>query len=621
MAVVMTLLAGSFAIWGINDIFRNFGRSTLAKIGDTEIPIEQFRQNYNDRLQQIGKELGRPLPPDQANARGIDRQVLDEMIAQAGLDQRARQMKLGISNAAISQRITSNPQLQTKEGQFDRARFELLLRNLGYSEQRFIAEQRQLLLRRQLIDSLSGGIPAPKGWLDALNQYRNEQRSIEYVVLGPAQAGDIPQPTADQLNKYFEERKIAFRAPEYRKIATVIVTPTELAKWMEIPDADLKKAYDERRSRYATPERRHIEQIVFPNMADAQAAADRLKSGAVTFAGLAAERGFKEQDIDLGTVAKTGIVDPAVADAAFALKEGEVSAPVQGQFGATLVTALKIEPAETKSLAEVTPQLRKDLALERAKTQVGDIHDKIEDERAGGATLEEAAAKLKLPVVTHDAVDRSGRDLQGKPIANLPHAADVVRAAFASDVGVDNDPIDADGGYVWYDVAGVTPARDRTLDEVKGRVEQQWRDDEIASRLKAKAADFVDKLKNGTPLDRLAAANGLTLQKSGDLKRGAGNGIIPGRVIETVFHTAKDAYGSANGDEPIQWTVFRVTDVKTPALDPNSTDAKRIAQAVEHELSNDIMNEYVGWLENDLGTTVKSAVLAQVLGISAPETN
>jgi peptidyl-prolyl cis-trans isomerase D len=620
MGVVMTLLAGSFAIWGINDIFRNFGHTMLAKIGETEIPVEQFRQNYNDRLQQIGKELGHPLPPDQANALGLDRQVLNEMIAQAGLDQRARQMRLGISNAEISRRITSNPQLQTKEGQFDHTRFELLLRNMGYTEQRFIAEQRQMMLRRQLIDSLSGGIATPKAWLDAINQFQNETRRSEYVVLGPAQAGDIPQPTADELNKYFEERKIAFRAPEYRKIATVTVTPTELAKWMEISDADLKKAYDARASRYTTPERRHIEQIVFPNMADAQAAADRIKGG-VGFPALAAERGFKEQDIDLGTVAKSGIIDPAVADAAFSLKDGEVSAPVQGQFGATLVTVLKIDPAETKSLADVTPELRKDLALERAKTQVGDSHDKIEDERAGGASLEEAAAKLKIPIVTFDAVDRSGRDPQGKPIGTLPRAADVVRAAFASDVGVDNDPIDVDGGYVWYDVAGVTPAHDRTLDEVKSEVEQHWRDDQTADRLKAKAAELVDKLKSGTPLDTLAAASGLTVQKSGDLKRGASNGVVPARVIEAVFHTAKDAYGSAAGDEPTEWTVFRVTDVKTPTLDPTSADAKRIDQTVEQQLSNDVMNQYVGWLENDLGTTVNSSVLTQALGNSAPENN
>src|SRR5271168_3021998 len=296
MGAVMFLLAGIFALWGINDIFRGFGRSTLAKIGDTEIAAEQFRQNYNDRLQQISKEIGHPLPPDQARALGLDRQVLGEMVAEAGVDQRVRQMRLGISNAEISQRITSNPQLQTADGHFDRTRFELALRNMGMTEQRFVAEQRRTALRRQLIDSISGGITPPRAWLDAINQYQNERRSIDYVTLGPAQAGDIASPTADQLEKYFNERKILFRAPEYRKIDTVTVTPAELAKWMEISDDDIKKAYDQQRSRFGTPERRHIEELVFPSMAEAQAAADRLKTG-LSFTALAAERGLKEQDI------------------------------------------------------------------------------------------------------------------------------------------------------------------------------------------------------------------------------------------------------------------------------------------------------------------------------------
>ena len=66
MGIVLGLIAVSFAIWGIGDIFRGFGQSTVAKIGSTEITVTQFRQIYNDRLQQLGRELGRPITPDQA---------------------------------------------------------------------------------------------------------------------------------------------------------------------------------------------------------------------------------------------------------------------------------------------------------------------------------------------------------------------------------------------------------------------------------------------------------------------------------------------------------------------------------------------------------------------------
>jgi peptidyl-prolyl cis-trans isomerase D len=619
MGVVMTLLAGSFAVWGINDIFNGFGRSTLATIGSTEIGIDQFRQTYDERLQLIGRQLGHPLPPDQATALGLDRQVLGEMIADAGLDQRAHQMGLGVADDEIARNIKSDPHLHDAHGDFDQERFQMLLQNMGYSEQRYIAEKRQGVLRSQLVDSISGGITPPQAWLEAINQFQNEQRSIAYVSLGPAQVGDIPAPTDEQLGKYFDERKILFRAPEYRKIDTITVTPAALAQWMQISDDDIKKAYNEHLSNFTTPERRHIEQMVFSTMPEAQAAADRIKAG-TSFGAIATERGLKDTDIDLGEVSKAQMVDPAVAAAAFALKEGEVSAPVQAQFGVVLLTVLKIEPQVVQSLADATPQLRNDIALDRAKTQVADLHDKIEDDRAGGASLEQAAQKEKLPLVIYN-VDRSGRDPDGKPVVNLIHAPDIINAAFASDVGVDNDPIDADGGFVWYDVAAIEPAHDRTLDEVKDQVTQRWRDDEIASRLKTKAADLLDKLKNGTPLDTLAAADGLKTETASDLKRGGSSGDVSAKMTDAIFHAAKDAFGSAAGDSSTQWIVFRVTDVKTPKLDASSPQATRIEQTVQRQMSDDAYGQYMEWLEGNLGTSINPSLLAQAMGNGTPDTN
>jgi peptidyl-prolyl cis-trans isomerase D len=616
MGVVMTLLAGSFAIWGINDIFSGFGRSTLATIGKTEIPIDQFQQTYNDRLQQISRQLGHPLPPDQARAVGLDRQVLGEMIAQAGLDQFVQKMGLGLSNEDIVRHITSDPQLQDEHGNCDQARFQLLLRDMGVSEQGLIASQRQSVLRRQLVDAVSGDITLPQAWLDAINQFQNQERSIKYLSLGPAQAGDIPPPTDAELSKYFDDRKVLFRAPEYRKIETVTVTPAALAQWMQIADADVKKAYDERQASFVTPEKRDVEQIVFPQMSDAQAAASRIQSG-LGFSAIATERGLKPQDIDLGDVTKSAMVDPKVADAAFSLKIGEVSPPIQTQFGAVLVTVLKIDPSTTESFADAAPQLRKQIALDRAKTQVQDLHDKIEDDRAGGSTLEQAATKEKLPVVTFD-VDRSGRDADGKLAVNLPHGTDIVSSSFASDVGVDNDPIDVDGGYVWYDVAAISPARDRTLDEVKAAVTQRWHADQVAERLKAKAADLLDKLKNGNPIDTLAGTEKLKVETASGLKRGGSSGDVSANMTNAIFQTAKDAFGSSAGATPTQWIVFQVTSIETPKLDPKSADAKQVEQTLHNQISDDLIGQYIGWLETDLGTSINTTVLAQTMGNSAP---
>jgi peptidyl-prolyl cis-trans isomerase D len=619
MGAVMGLLALSFAIWGINDIFRGFGRSTVAKIGSTEIPIEEFRRVYNERVQQLSRQVGRPVTPEQASAAGLDRQVLSEMVAEAGLDQRIRQLRLAIPDSEIVERITADPTFKSPTGSFDRLRFQQLIRSAGYTEQRFIAEQRRVALRREIIDSLTAALPVPKAWLSAINQFQNEERSIAYLQLGPAQAGDIPQPTADELNKYFEARKILFRAPEYRKVSMVQVTPADLGKWMDISEADIKTAYEEHHNRYVTPERRRVEQMVFPKIEDADAAAARLKDG-LTFAALAAERGLKDQDIDLGTVPKSEIVDPAVADAAFSLKEGEVSAPIKGRFGTVIVTVTKVEPEQTKPLADVTAQIRNDIAAERAKSQVQALHDQIEDVRAGGSTLEEAAKKANFPVVNYE-IDRSGRDPSGKPVSDLPHAADVIAAAFTSDVGVENDPVTADGGYVWYDVTAIKPAHDRTLDEVKSEVEARWREDEIATRLKAKAADFLDKLKSGNSLDDVAKAENLKVETADNLQRNKPAPGLSAKIVGSVFRTAKDAFGSAEGDQPTDWVVFRVTAVSTPKIDANLPEEKHIEETLQSQENNDILGQYVSWLQDELGLSVNQAALAQALGNNAPDTN
>src|ERR1041385_3953776 len=105
MAVVMGLIAISFAIWGIGDIFRGFGQSHFAEIGDATISADQFRNYYNDKLNQLGRRMGRPVTPDQARALGLDRQILGQLIAETALDQKSKQMHLGVSDEQVSQSI------------------------------------------------------------------------------------------------------------------------------------------------------------------------------------------------------------------------------------------------------------------------------------------------------------------------------------------------------------------------------------------------------------------------------------------------------------------------------------------------------------------------------------
>src|SRR5262249_43501675 len=264
MASVVGFLVISFAIWGIGDIFRGFGPSTVAKIGRTEITIEPFPTLYNDRVQQYSRQFGRPITPDQARAIGLDRAAITQIFSEILLDERAHALGLALSDAEVAKLITNDPAFRGPNGQFDRIRFEQIIRNAGYTEPRFVAEQRRLSLRRELAGTIASGLSAPRTLVEAANRYQNEQRSIEYVLLDRALAGEIPPAPPEVLAKDFEERKTQFRAPEYRKLVIVSLIPSEQARWIEISDADLKRAYEERRARYVTPERRTSCRSIFP---------------------------------------------------------------------------------------------------------------------------------------------------------------------------------------------------------------------------------------------------------------------------------------------------------------------------------------------------------------------
>jgi peptidyl-prolyl cis-trans isomerase D len=616
MSIVMGFLIISFGIWGIADIFRGFGQSTLAKVGHTEISTELFRQIYTDRLQQIGRQFGRPLTPDQARAFGVDRQVLQQMVAEAALDEDARRLGLGQSDAELKRMIFSDPNFKSAAGTFDPVRFTQTLREFGYTEARYTAEQRKVSLRRQIANTVTAGLEPPKTMLDAANRFQNETRIIEYVKLDAAQAGAIDPPSPEALAGYFDDHKTQFRAPEYRKISFVVITPEEIAKWSTVSDEDAKKFFEERKDKFGTPERRQISQIVFPNGEDAQAARSRIAAG-TSFEDIAKERGLTPADIELGMIARSDIIDPNVADAAFALPSGEISQPAQGRFGFALVKVGKIEPGVEANYDSVAPAIKRDIAVERARAAVQSLHDKMEDERGGGASVVDAAKKLNLNAVTIDAVDRSGRGPDGKPVAGIPPGTDIVSQAFASDVGVDNDPLQLAGGYVWFDVLGITPSRERTIDEVKDQVETRWRDEQVASRLRTKAADMVTKLGQSGKLADEAAAGGLKVETSAAFKRDGKLPGLPDTAVEAAFRTAKDAAGQAQGAGGTEAIVFRVTDVTVPPLDLASDDAKKLKEALQRSLSDEQIAEYVTKLESEIGTTINEGAVAVATGAAS----
>lgn len=614
IAVMFGFLILSFAIWGVGDIFRGYGRNAVATVGKAEIGIEQMRTAYQNEIQLLTRQQRRQITPELARALGIDQRVLSRLVTEAALDQTATRLGLATSDETVRDIIFNDPNMKNAAGQFDRNRFNELLRAMGLSEQSFVREQRAATMRQEIAEMVVGAVTAPGALQELGHRLRHEQREIAYVTLPESAAGEIPAPAEDVLKRYFEERKAAFRAPEYRSANVLALTPVNLADPAKVSEADARARYEQIKvQRFGSPERRTVQQIGFPSMEEAQAAKAKIEAGE-SFEAVAASRNVSEANLTLGTFTREGLFDPAVREAAFTLAQGAVSAPVQGGFGVVLLRVSAVEPERLKSFEEVADEVRRDVANTRAAAQVTELHDKIEDQRASAKPLPEIAKEFGLTLRSFGPASAALVKPDGTDEASLPGGETTQGAIFRSDIGVDNEAIRLpnNGGYVWFDVTKIDAPRERGYDEVKAEVEKQWRADEVASRLSARARELTQKLDGGEKLDALAFAQGLALEDA-TLGRQDQSEALPRNVVSLVFGTPVGKSGSAAVADAGR-VVFQV---KTATVTPyvrTTEEAENFVRLLSSSISEDILSQYVAKLQSDLGVAVNQAALRNATG-------
>jgi len=611
--LLIALLVVSFAVWGVSGFFTGFNADVVATVGNTEVTVRQFARNYDATLSQYSQQFGQQITPEQAQMLGIPQQVLGRLVADATLSDDARSMSLGISNEALSKAIADDTNFQDASGNFDRIRFVQLLQNAGLTEDQYVQELRTGYIRQQITDGLAGETQVPEAFMRALHEYQSEERNLASIVLAPEAAGAIPEPTETDLTAYFDGRKSDWRAPELRALSLMRLTPGDVADASAVTDADAQAQYDRVvATRFTTPERRQIDQIVFNSEEQGQEAAAAL-TGGKSFDEVAAMPGMPGV-VDLGLIPRTEIIDPKVAEAAFALAANGVSPLIAGQFGPVIVRVSAIEPETVTPFDEVRDTLKAEIAASRAVEEIRDQLDVIEDARAGGASLAEIAANYGLTLRTLPAVDASGRDGDGTAIADLPGGQALVTAAFESDVGLDNSPIPADDGYVWFEVTSVAAERDRELAEVRDKVVAAWKAAEVEKRLAARADEIRAEVESGGDLAAIATAAGLTVQTAAAVKRGSEPpaGLTP-PAVEAAFGGPQGYAAVADGADGAK-LVITTTGVTIPPYFSGAPDLVQPEEQVSGELANDLLTSYVYQLQERLGVTVNQVALQTAIG-------
>jgi len=612
---LLLLLLASFAVWGVSGSMLSGGTSNaVLTAGETKVSAIDYRLAYDRQMVILSRQLGERLTRDQARQFGIDQAVLGQMVAGAVLDEQSRVMNLGLSKDRLATLVADDPTFQGVNGQFSRDTFRQVLRSIGMSEDDYIRNRQDVAIRQQIVEAVSDGIDVPQVMLEAFAKHNGEKRDVQYFIVGENAIEPVSTPTDDVLQAYFEANKAAYRAPEYRKINFVRLTPDAILDEVSVPEADVRADYEARMDRYRTPETRGVEQLVFSDEAAADAAYERILAGQ-SFADAVADAGKTMSDVQLGTMSKADLPDSAIADAAFSLsKPGDVSGVIDGTFGPVIVRVTEINPESVKPFEEVSPEIRRELAMVTANDTLLDIHDAYEDARAGGDTMQEAAASQKLSMQTIDAVDADGNAPSGGAVTSVPEQQDLIAAAFEAEEGAENSPLNAaDSGFLWYEVTGITPARDRTFDEVRDRVTADWIAEETDKRIAEKADALADRMNNGETLTQVAETEGFTVETKYGLQRGGNDGDFGAGGITEIFDGGPEHSGTVSSPSGNGYIVYAVSAVTQPVGGVESL-GENVRPTIKQSISDDLLDQLVAKLQTVYPVRVNQRAIERALG-------
>ncbi|WP_149736969.1 peptidylprolyl isomerase [Rhizobium sp. RU20A] len=613
MKGLMIVLVISFAVWGISSSLHTGVADSVVTVGDVKVKPLDFRLAYERQLAQLSRQFGQRLTPDQARAFGVEAQVFSQVIAGATLDQLAEDMSLGLSKDRLAQLISEDPTFHGVNGQFDRVAFTSILRNAGLREQDYIANRSQVAVRSQIVDAVSDGYQPPKVLVDAIKQYRQESRTVDFLMLSNANIDPVKAPTDDVLAPWFETNKANYKAPEFRKVGFLKLEPVDIADESSVSDEDLTTEYERRKATFSTPETRTIEQLTFPSRQAADEAAAKLAAG-TSFDQLVTEQGKTATDVLLGDFTKDALPDQKIAEAAFAVAtDGGTTPVVDGAFAPVIVRVSNIKPATVQSFDEVKDTLRKDIALDNASNEIVGIHDRIEEMRLQGTPIKEAAEQMKLTYVEVPAIDARGNDKDGDPVTNLPQAPELLSEIFNSDVNGETQPVTLGrDGYVWFDVLEIEPARDRTLAEARERVVADWTAEQQRAALAARAKQLEERVLKGETLQTIATELGLAVETKSGLRRNAQDAALSPAAVAAAFGGANGHVATAPGVGGEGQILLKVTDVQDAPADVLDNDARGI-EAVARASGDDILDQMVSTLQSAYGVQINQALAEQTI--------
>ena len=587
--IILVVIIGPFALWGINSYFSASSDTSVAKVNGTEISPQDYQQAYQNRYQQMEQMFGTAFKPGMIDEKQLSQKVLQQLINDTLLNQQATKQHYSIDNADLVAAVQQIPAFQV-DGKFSTLTYQAVLTNAGMTPTAFEQRERQDLAVNQLQNAIMASAFATPQQLEASVAVQNEQRDIGYITISTQPYLKTATVSDAEIVAYYQSHADQFMTPEKLTLAYVELDEAQLAKDEQVSDAQLQALYQQQLSSFKQGEAREAQHIlinVSGSGAQAEAVAKakaediikQLQAGA-DFAKLAEkysdDAGSARNGGNLGWISRGG-GDSAFEAALFDItKVGDIAGPVKLQGSYDILKLEGMRAPSTKPFEQVRSQL----LAEYQKKKADDEYFALGDQLANLAyehpnSLAAASKQLNLPVQTVSDVTRDS----GTGIAAN---ATVRQKAFSDEVlaqGNNSDPIQIGPNHVVViHVQKHLPSEQQPLSQVHDRIAALLKQQQAAKRTVQAAAEAQAALKSGKAAEQVA--------KTYDAKFTAAEFVsrtdtkVPAEVLNAAFAAPKPYQKTletgivalADGDQ----VVFLLSEIKPGMASALSKDQRQI---------------------------------------------
>ncbi|MCA3719549.1 peptidylprolyl isomerase [Phenylobacterium sp.] len=616
--LLIGLLIISFAVFGVGDVFRTPVPTEVVKAGNRTVSVETFRSEWDRTRQNLQEQTGQQITNELAVQERLDVRLLQSLADRQAVAALIERIGLRPSDALITAEIQKIPAFFDQlSGRFDRRLYQDALARNKMTPAMFEQSIRDDIAQSHLASGLVDGLRPPRAYGALAVVFAQESRDVLAFNVGPA-AVEAPRPPSDsQLTEFMKANSEQLMRPEFRVLSVVRFSSAQVAGQVKITEADVRRQFEFRKDALNRPETRSLIQIPARDAGVARGLADRLGKGEDP---AAVARSAGVEPVIYTDKPRSAVVDEKVAEAAFAMAQGEVRI-VQGDLGVAVLRVTGITPGRNVTLDEIRPMLEAEARKTAAAEKVYALSQAYDDAHAGGATLNEAAAKAGVTVLTVGPVAEQGFDPTGRPVAGL--SPRLIETAFRLPQGGESQiEEETQGESFVVRVDRIIPRALPPLDEVRQPLARAWMNQEMAKRVRAKGESLAEQVRKGQDIAAVAASIGARPARLAGLTRqGAGQGgPLSQEGFGAAFQATKGGVFVAANPAAFAVTVGRVETITPPAVADNARSVEDVRPQLGMAIFEELGAELPRYARSVLKVETSLELARQALGVEAPKT-